>query len=135
MHQIRRWVLSAVAAVLFATASFVLAQRTLDGTHASDARGARLFAYLVNDASRDLVHDLYSHVRDVLVSGLEQLQLPPAEGTPQTGVCVHLAGTGGTTPRLDGGGDLISALGGGFVGASVSYAFRERITGFRGACR
>lgn len=110
MNEVRRWFVSVSAVVLLATSSVVAAQGTLAATHASDERGAALLEFLL--ANDDLRDDLYARVRGALTEGMRILAPLPAHEVPAAGVCAYLVGTGGSTPRLDGGGDLLAAIGG-----------------------
>lgn len=112
MIEVRHWFVSVIAVVLLATSSVVAAQGALAATHASDARGAALLEFLL--ANDDVRSDLYVRFRSALTEGMRILAPLPAHEVPPAGVCAYLVGTGGSTPRLDGGGDLLAAVGGPF---------------------
>ncbi len=131
MHHIRRWSVSVFVVVLIATLSVVSAQgTTLGGTYATEANGTRLVESLVGRTD-DLLARLYEHVREALLQGIRALEQPLSESLPLDGVCVYLVGTGGSTPRLDGGGDLLAAMGLPFrEGISEANPTDARIVGY-----
>ena len=109
MHDFRRVLVSTIALVLVATSSVVTAQGTLNVTLAADARGAALFEELLQDSDHLVAR--YAEVRRAMSDGLRALGAELSDKLPTTGICVHLVGTSGATPRLDGGGDVLAAMG------------------------
>lgn len=123
-----------LVALALGTVGLGRAQVPLGDTFAADERGAALFAYLVDEAQVATLQRLYDRVREALSDGIASLNADLPDGPlsphrPTDGTCVYLVGTGGTTPRLDGGGDLLTVRRDPFVQPDAHPA-AERIVGW-----
>lgn len=133
MHDVPRTARrAAIVLVWFVLTGAAVAQGPFAESLAGDERGAALVAAIQSALSPEGYEDRVVEAVAAIRSALHRIVTNAADAEPpdEDDVCAYLVGTGGTRPRLDGGGDLLSVRGQELpeVGAIARSTFR--IDGF-----